>query len=98
MLMVQGPLDVIDSCIWHAAAFEDIQPFFGGFLLCGILNQAIDICPVFDAVAIGDKSSIGLPVRESKTIAEHAEESIVATTEKNITVEGLIAPVWHNRC
>jgi hypothetical protein len=98
MLMVQGPLDVVDRCVWHAAAFEDIQPLFGGFLLCSILNQAIDICPVFHAVAIGDKPSIGLPLRETKTIREHTEETIVATTEKNVTVEGLVTPVWYNRC
>jgi hypothetical protein len=96
--MIQGPLDVIDRCIWHTATFEDIQPFFGGFLLCSILNQAIDIRPVFYAVAIGDKSSIGLPLGESKTITEHTKKAIVATTEKNVAVESLVTPVWYNRC
>jgi hypothetical protein len=98
MLVVQGSLDVIDRCIWHAAAFEDIQPFLGGFLLCDILNQAINICPVFHTVAIRDESSVGLPLGEPKAIAKHTKESIVPATEKNVTVEGLVTPVWYNRC
>ena len=98
MLVVQGSLDIIDCCIWHTAAFEDIQPFFGRFLLGGSLNQAIDICPVFHAIAICDKPSVVLPLGESKAIAEHTKESIVAATEKNVTIEGLVTPVWYNRC
>jgi hypothetical protein len=53
---------------------------------------------VFHTVTIGNKPSIGLPLGESKTIAEHTEESIVAATEKNVTIEGLVTPVWYNGC
>lgn len=65
MLMVQGSLDVIDCCIWHAAAFKNIQPFLGRFLLGGSLNQAVDFGPVFHAVAIRDEPSVVLPLRVS---------------------------------
>lgn len=98
VLVVQGSLDVIDCGIRHAAAFEDVQPFFGRFLLGGSLNQAVNIGPVFHAVTVRDKSSVVLPLGESKAIAEHTKESIVAAAEKNVTVEGLITPVWYNRC
>lgn len=98
MLMIQGSLYIIDCCIWHAAAFEDVQPFLSCFLLGGILNQAINICPVFDTVAIGDETSVGLPLRETKAITKDTKESIVTATEKNVTIEGLVTPVWDNRC
>lgn len=98
MLVVQGPLDIIDRCIRHSTAFEDIQPFFRGLLLRCVLNQAVDISAVFDTVTVGDKSRVGTPFGESKAIAEHTKESIVAASEKNVTVEGLVAPVWYNGC
>lgn len=98
MLVIQGPLDVVDRCIRHSTALKDIQPFFCGLLLGCVLNQAVDICTVFHTVAVGDKSSVGLPLGESKAIAEYTKKSIVAASEKNVAVEGLVAPVWYNRC
>lgn len=98
MFVVQGPLDIIDRCIRHSTAFEDTQPFFGGLLLCCVLNQAVNISTVFDTVTVGDKSSVGTPFGESKAIAEHTKESIVAASKKNVTVEGFVAPVWYNGC
>jgi hypothetical protein len=49
------------------------------------------------AITVGDEASIGLPLWESESIAQHTKQSVVTATEKNVPVGSLVAPVRYNR-
>lgn len=53
MLVVQRPLNVIDSCIGHSTAFHDLQPLLRGLLLDTVFDQAVDHGSVLYAVSVG---------------------------------------------
>jgi hypothetical protein len=97
VLVVQCSLNVIDSGIWHSASLEDLQPLLRGLLLGDVLDQSIDIGAMLHAITVGDEASIGLPLWESESIAQHTKQSVVTATEKNVTVGSLVAPVRYNR-
>ena len=97
MGMVQGALDVVDCSIGHAAPFEDLQPFLGGLLLRRGLDQAIDFSPMLYSIAVCRKASIRLPLRVSQPVRQYAKQLVIPASEKNVTIEGLVAPVGHDR-
>jgi hypothetical protein len=49
------------------------------------------------AITVGDEASIGLPLWESESIAQHTKQSVVTAAEKNVSVGSLVAPVRYNR-
>jgi hypothetical protein len=98
MLVVQGSLDVIDSRIRHPTALEDLQPLLRRLLTGDILDHPIDVGAMFHSITVCDETNVGLPLGIPKAIGQHAEQAVVAATEKNVTIGGLVASVWYNRC
>lgn len=97
MLMIQRPLDVVDSSIGHSTSFKYLQPLLSGLLLRKVLNQPIDFRSVLDTIAVGDEASIGLPLGESKSITQNTKQLVVPTTKQNISIKSLVASVGYNR-
>lgn len=97
MGMVQGALDIVDCSIGHAAPFENLQPFLGGLLLRSRLYQAIDFSPMLHSITVCRKTSIRLPLRVSQPVRQYAKQLVIPASEKNVAIEGLVAPVGHNR-
>jgi hypothetical protein len=98
VLVIQGPLNVVYRGIRHTATLEDIQPLLRGLLHSGAFDHTIYLRTVLHSVTVSDEAGIGLPLREAQSITQHAEQLIVATTEENIPVAGLVAPVGYNGC
>lgn len=98
MGVVQCSLNIIDSRIGHAASLENLQPLLRGFLRGEILDHAVDLGPMLDPIAVCRKAGICLPLRKAESIGEHAEETVVAAAEENVSVAGLVAVVGHDRC
>jgi hypothetical protein len=98
MLVIQGPLNVVDRRIRHTATLEDIQPLLRGLLHSGAFDHTIYLCTVLHSVTVSDEAGVSLPLREAQSITQHAKQPIVATAEENITVAGFVAPVGYNGC
>lgn len=97
MLMIQRPLDVVDSSIGHSTPLKYLQPLLGGLLLRVVLDQPVDFRSVLDTIAVGDEASIGLPLGESKSITQNTKQLVVPTTKQNVTVKGFVTSVGHYR-
>lgn len=94
--MVQCALDIVDSSIGHAAPLKDLQPFLGGLLLRCRLYQTIDLFSVLNSIAICREASICLPLREPQSIRQYSEQLIIAASEENVAVKGIVASVGYN--
>lgn len=81
MCMVQSTLDIVDGSIWHSTALQDIQPFLRGLVLDRLLDHAINVRTMLDAIAIRHEASIRLPFRVAQAIAKHAKQAVIATAK-----------------
>ena len=98
VLVIQGPLNVVDRRIRHTATFKDIQPLLRSLLHSGAFDHTIYLRTVLHSVTVSDESRVSLPLREAQSITQNAKQLIIATTEENISIAGLVAPVGYNRC
>lgn len=95
MLVIQGPLNVVDSRIGHTATFKDIQPLLRGLLHSSAFNNIVNLRPVLHSVAVSDEAGVRLQLREAQSITQHAKKPIITTAKENVSVTGLVAPVGY---
>lgn len=96
--MVQGSLDIIHRGVWHSASLKDLQPFLGGLLFGCCLDQTVNLFPVLYSITVRGEASVCLPLGVSQLITQHAKQFVVPASEKNVSVESLIASVRYNGC
>lgn len=97
MGMVQCALDIVHCGVGHPAAFQDLQPLLRSLLFGPLLDEAVDLFAMLNSVAVGDEARIGLPLWIPKAIAQHPEEPIIASSEEDVSIAGLVAPIGDNR-
>lgn len=97
MLVVQGVLNIVHSSVGHAAAFEYVEPFLCGLLLCDLLDHAINLRSVLHSGTICYKSIACLPLRMAQSITENSEESVISSAKEDIPIQGLVASIRDNR-
>lgn len=98
MCVIQCALNVVDSSIWHTTPFEDLQPFLRCLLFCDIFDHAVNIGAMFYSDTVRGESRVLFPFRVTESVTQDTEQSIVASTEEDIAIEGLVAPVGDNGC
>lgn len=91
--MIQCALDIVDGCIGHPAAFEDLKPLLRRLLFRLLLDQAVDLFPVFDSGTVCHKAGIGLPFRMTKPVAQNAKQLIIPASKEDIAITRLVASV-----
>ena len=96
--MVQGSLDIVHCGVWHSASLKDLQTFLGGLLFGCCLDQAVNLLPVLYSITVRGEASICLPLGVPQLITQHAKQFVVPASEKNVSVESLVASVGHNGC
>lgn len=94
--MIKGALDIIHGGIWHTTPFKDFQPFLRGLLFGCLFNHTVDLCPMLNTDTVCDITLIGLPFRESQLVTQHSEQLVVSTSEQDVSIKGLVAPVGYN--
>ena len=98
MRMIESSLDVVYRCIRHAAALQNIKPFFGRFLSCFFLDQAVKFSAMLNSRAVSKETRIKLPLWMPNSVGQYPEKPIVSSSKENIAVERLITTIWHDRC
>lgn len=94
VLVVQGPLHVVNGGVGHALALEDIEPFLRRLSNGESLDFVFQLVPVGDSLRIDRVLGVRLPLWSSDAIAEDTKEPVVATAQKDIPVLRLERLVW----
>lgn len=99
MLMIYRALNIIDSSVWHAAPFEDVEPLLRCLRLELVFYDPIESIPVLHSQCVRDEARICLPLRLPNLVAENAVEPIVAAANRDIRVLCFVCTVRdHGRC
>lgn len=98
VLVVHRRLDVVHSCVGHAAPVEDIEPLFRGFRLRFGFDHRFELDAVFDSERVRLESGVGFPVGLAQAVAQDSEEAVVAAAEEDVAVGGLECFVRDDGC
>lgn len=93
MLMIQRPLNIIDSRIRHPTPLKHIQPLLRSLRLEPILDDPIQRIPILDPQRIRHEPRIALPLGLPNLVAQDAVQLVVAAADRDIRVGRFVRAV-----
>jgi hypothetical protein len=61
-----------------------------------VFDQTVNFCSVLHTVTVGKETGVFFPLGVTQAITQHAEESVVAAAEENVSVKCAVTSVWYD--